>query len=221
MNANSSVLHDVWYYLTNYPDDLLKALAQHVLLVVYGSLIAIALGLVIGILISRHKRARDIVIGIASVLYTIPIFALFGFLITMVGIGTLPAVIALVIYGIMPILRNTCVGINQVSSAALEIARGMGANRLQVLFRVELPLAFPVIFAGIRTSVVMNFSIATYAIFIGAGGMGSIIMQGLRTYNNGKLLAGTIVVALATILLDRIIGLLEKRVNRHFGFSGA
>jgi osmoprotectant transport system permease protein len=221
MNTNSSVLHDLWYYLSNYPHDVLIALVQHILLVLYGSVIAIVLGVVIGILISRNKRARSIVIGIASVLYTIPLFALFGFLITMIGIGTTPAIIALVVYGILPILRNTSVGINQVSAAALEVARGMGANRSQVLFRVELPLAFPVIFAGIRTSVVMNFSIATYAIFIGAGGMGSIIMQGLRTYNNGKLLAGTIVVALATILLDRIIGLLEKGVNKRYGFSRA
>lgn len=220
MNANSSLLSDVWYYFSNYPQDILAALEQHVLLVVYGSLVAIVLGLVIGILISRNRRARDIVIGIASVLYTIPIFALFGFLITTIGIGNTPAIIALVIYGILPILRNTTVGINQVSAATLEVARAMGANKLQVLFRVELPLAFPVIFAGIRTSVVMNFSIATYAIFIGAGGMGSIIMQGLRTFNTGKLFAGTIVVALATVLLDRIIELLEKYVNRHFGFSG-
>jgi osmoprotectant transport system permease protein len=221
MNANSGILQDLWYYLTNYPHDILVALGQHVLLVLYGSLVAIILGLVIGVLVSRHKRARDIVIGVASILYTIPIFALFGFLITMIGIGTAPVIISLVIYGILPILRNTSVGINQVPAAALEVAKGMGANKLQSLFRVELPLAFPVIFAGIRTAVVMNFAIATYAIFIGGGGMGSIIMQGLRTYNNGKLLAGTIVVALATILLDRIIGLMEKLVNRRFGFTGA
>jgi osmoprotectant transport system permease protein len=97
----------------------------------------------------------------------------------------------------------------------------MGANKLQLLFKIELPLAFPVIFAGIRTSIVMNFSIATYAIFIGGGGMGTIIMQGLRTFNNGKLVAGTIVVALATILLDRLIGMAEKMINKRFGFQGA
>jgi osmoprotectant transport system permease protein len=219
MNAGSSVWNDLWYYLTNNTGDILAALTQHLLLVAYGSIAAILIGLVIGVAISRNRKAREIVIGIASILYTIPVFALFGFLITMMGIGTKPVIIALVIYGILPILRNTAVGINQVAKAEREAAIGMGANKRQLLFRVELPLAFPVIFAGIRTAVVMNFSMATYAIFIGGGGMGTIIMQGLRTYNNGKLFAGTIIVALATILLDRVIGLLEVRINKRYGFA--
>lgn len=212
---------NAWSIFVLKKDVIFSALSTHILLVVWSSCIAIAMGVTVGILISRSRRLGEVVVGIAGVLYTIPILALFGFLIPIMGIGTKPAVVALTIYSLLPILRNTCVGINQVSSAAKEAAVGMGASKGQVLMRVELPLAFPVIIAGIRTSIVMNFSLATYATFIGGGGMGNIIMQGMRTYNTGLMLAGTIVVALATVLLDRLIGWLENGIQKKYGLLGA
>ncbi|MGB9792298.1 MAG: ABC transporter permease [Thermacetogeniaceae bacterium] len=213
----TNVFAEAWQFILVKKDVVISALVSHIMLVIWASLIAITLGVFTGIVISRKKKVRDVVIGVVGVLYTIPILALFGFLIPIMGIGIKPAVIALTIYGILPIIRNTCVGIEQVSPAAKEAAIGMGANKWQLLFRVELPLAFPVIFAGIRTSVVMNFSVATYAIFIGGGGMGGIIMQGMRTYNDAMLIAGTLVVAIATILLDRLIGQVERKINEHYG----
>lgn len=217
MNGTRPIWLESWLYFSRHLGDLGASLASQVALVVYGSAAAIALGLFFGVLVSRNERSKALVVGAVGVLSTVPILALFGILITMTGIGTRPAVIALVIYGVLPILRNTAVGLEQVPKAEREAAIGMGASRAQLLFKVELPLAMPVIFAGVRVSIVMNFSIATYAVFVGGGGMGTIIMQGLRTYNDGKLFAGTIVVALATILLDRVIGSLERAVDRRYG----
>lgn len=212
---------DAWKILVVKKGVFLTALSTHVVLVIWASLIAITLGLIAGILIAHTRQLKDIVIGFAGVMNTIPILALFGFLIPIMGIGIKPALLALTIYGILPILRNTCVGINQVPFAVREAAVGVGASKIQLLLRVELPLAFPVIIAGIRTSVVMIFSCATYATFIGGGGMGNIIMQGMRTYNEGMLIAGTVVVALATILLDRVIGWFEQGVQEKYGMIGA
>jgi osmoprotectant transport system permease protein len=217
VSGNRSIWLESWLYLSRHLDDVGTALASHIALVVYGSAAAIALGLFLGVLVSRNKRTKSVVVGVAGVLSTVPILALFGILITMTGIGTRPAIIALVIYGVLPVLRNTAVGLEQVPKAEREAAIGMGASPVQLLFKVELPLAMPVVFAGARVSIVMNFSIATYAVFIGGGGMGTIIMQGLRTYNDGKLFVGTIVVAIATVLLDRVIGWLERAVDRRYG----
>lgn len=217
MNSSQNALNAAWLYLLHHGSDVASALGSHLLLVLYGSLIAISLGIIGGVLVSHSARCRGFVVAVTSVLSTIPILALFGILITIIGIGTRPAIVALVIYGILPVLRNTIVGLEEVPKAERDAASGMGASPMQLLFTVELPLAMPVIFAGLRTSIVMNFSIATYAVFIGGGGMGSIIMQGLRTYNDGKLFAGTIVVALATVLLDRVIGMVENSVDRRYG----
>jgi osmoprotectant transport system permease protein len=221
VSETRSIWYESWLYLSRHLGDLGSALAGHIALVVYGSAAAIALGLLLGVLVSRNAKSKSVVVGVAGVLSTVPILALFGILITMTGIGTRPAVIALVIYGMLPVLRNTVVGLEQVPKAERDAAIGMGASPVQLLLKVELPLAMPVIFAGVRVSIVMNFSIATYAVFIGGGGMGTIIMQGLRTYNDGKLFVGTIVVALATVLLDRVIGWIERAVDRRYGKKGA
>jgi osmoprotectant transport system permease protein len=159
------------------------------------------------------------VLGSVSVLYTIPILAFFGFLIPIMGIGTRSALIALVIYGLLPVIRNSCVGITQVHPMIKEAARGMGTNKWQLLMKVEIPLAFPVIFAGIRTALVMNFSLATYAVFIGAGGMGRIIMQGIRTFNTSMLLAGILLVVITTVILERAIGYIDVRIQKRFSLG--
>jgi osmoprotectant transport system permease protein len=218
---DGELLSSSWRYVTGHGAEILAAFGQHLVLVAEGSLFSVALGLGIGIPISRNARMRRLVIGFSSVLSMVPIIALFGILITIMGIGTRAVVVALTIYSILPVLQNTTAGLCQVGVAEREAALGMGTSRRQLLFRVELPLAFPVIFAGIRTSIVMNFSIATYAVFIGGGGMGSIIMQGLRTYNDSKLLVGTLLVAVGTIGLDRLIGRVEAVINHRYGFGRA
>jgi osmoprotectant transport system permease protein len=220
-NLNSNVFSQAWSFLSTRSDFVMSTLLAHITLVVYASVLAVAVGVPIGILIYSKKRIKDKVLSIVGLLYTIPIIAMFGILIPLMGIGTRPALVALIIYGILPIIRNTTVGLGQVSPAAKEAAIGMGANGMQLLLKVELPLAFPLIFAGIRTSVVMNFSMATYAVFIGGGGMGSIIMQGMRTYNKGMLFGSTMLVAITTVFLDRLAGYLEHRINKRFALVDA
>lgn len=213
------LLTSAWNYFLNRQDLMFIVLKEHVTLVLWATFFTIIIGVPVGIFIARSEKLRNIVLGSVSILYTIPILALFGFLIPIMGIGSKPALVALVIYGLLPVIRNSCVGITQVHPMLKESARGMGANNLQLLFRVEVPLAFPVIFAGIRTALVMNFSLATYAVFIGGGGMGRIIMQGIRTYNTGMLLAGILMVVITTVLLERTVGFVDNRIQKRFSLN--
>jgi len=184
-------------------------------LVLLASIATIVVGVPVGILVSGNRLARNIVLKVSGILYTIPILAMFGLLIPLFGIGNEPALIALTIYGILPILQNTTIGIAEVSPHVLEAARGMGASDAQLLFKIKLPLALPAIMAGIRTSVVMNISVATFAVFIGAGGLGTVIMQGIRTFQNGMLIPATVLVALIAMAAERLLAFLEKGVARN------
>ena len=213
------LLSSAWEYFINRQDLMFEVLKEHVLLVLWSTFFTIIIGVPLGIAISKTERLRGIVLGSVSIFYTIPILALFGFLIPMMGIGSTSALIALVIYGLLPVVRNSCVGITQVHPQLKESARGMGANNMQLLFKVEIPLAFPVIFAGIRTALVMNFSLATYAVFIGGGGMGRIIMQGIRTFNTGMMLAGILMVVITTVFLERLVGVVDNRIQKHYSLS--
>lgn len=213
------LLASAWAYFMNRQDLMFEVLKEHVTLVLWATFFTIIIGVPVGIAISRTEKLRNMILGSVSVLYTIPILALFGFLIPIMGIGSTPALIALIIYGLLPVIRNSCVGITQVHPMLKESAKGMGANNLQLLFRVEIPLAFPVIFAGIRTALVMNFSLATYAVFIGAGGMGRIIMQGIRTFNTGMMLAGILMVVITTVLLERMVGVIDNRIQKRYSLS--
>ncbi|MBP2639548.1 MAG: opuCB1 [Firmicutes bacterium] len=200
------------YVVTKY-DVLLSALEFQLYLVMLSSLITIAVGVSAGILMTRFPGMAGPILKIASTLYTIPILAMFALLIPLFGIGELPAIIALVIYGLLPILHNTYAGIKCIDPSIVEAAQGMGASEWQLLKRVEIPLALPKIVAGIRTSVVMNISVATFAVFIGAGGLGTIILQGIRTFHEGMLIAGTILVALVAVIFERLLNWLENRVK--------
>ncbi len=213
------LLASAWAYFLNRQDLMFEVLKEHVTLVLWATFFTVIIGVPVGIAISRTEKLRNTILGSVSILYTIPILALFGFLIPIMGIGSTPALIALVIYGLLPVIRNSCVGIIQVHPQLKESARGMGANDLQLLFKVEIPLAFPVIFAGIRTALVMNFSLATYAVFIGAGGMGRIIMQGIRTFNTGMMLAGILMVVITTVLLERMVGVVDNRIQKRYSLS--
>lgn len=213
------LLASAWAYFLNRQDLMFEVLKEHVTLVLWATFFTVIIGVPVGIAISRTEKLRNMILGSVSILYTIPILALFGFLIPIMGIGSTPALIALVIYGLLPVIRNSCVGIIQVHPLLKESARGMGANDLQLLFKVEIPLAFPVIFAGIRTALVMNFSLATYAVFIGAGGMGRIIMQGIRTFNTGMMLAGILMVVITTVLLERMVGVVDNRIQKRYSLS--
>ncbi|KAI9449148.1 hypothetical protein F5148DRAFT_1291787 [Russula earlei] len=167
-------------------------------------------GLPLGILIAHRKRLSGIVLGIAGVLQTIPSIALLGFLIPLAGIGARPAIIALLLYALLPIIRNTFTGITGVDTAIKEAAKGMGMNAMQLLFKIELPLAMPVILAGIRTATVINVGIATLAAYIAAGGLGEFIFGGISLNNSNMILAGAIPAAALAILLDLLLSVIQR-----------
>ncbi len=188
---------------------LLTKLWEQFYLVGLSLFFAMLIGLPLGIIIRNFKSGKSIILGIASALWTIPSLALLAFFIPLVGIGVKPAIIVLSLYAILPILRNTVTGLDNVSSSSIEAARGLGFTKMQRLWMVELPLAFPVILAGIRTSVTMSIAIATLAAFIGAGGLGDFINQGLALNNTNLLLLGSIPAALMALIFDYALAYLE------------
>ncbi|CAN7681664.1 ABC transporter permease [Bosea sp. LjRoot237] len=184
-----------------------QRMLEHVSLVAVSVGVAILTGVPTGIAITQNRRAADTVLYIASIIITIPSIALFGVLIPLLstighGIGYLPAVIALILYAQLPIIRNTYTAIMNVDPALREAARGMGMTTLERLRRVELPLALPVILNGVRSAVVLNIAIAAIATYIGAGGLGTFISRGISQTDIRQLLTGAIAVSLLAILAD-------------------
>ena len=195
-------------------DKLFDQTIAHIGLTFISLLIAVLIGLPLGIFITKRKKAAGIVLGIAGVLQTIPSIALLGFMIPLLGIGPIPAITALFLYALLPIIRNTYTGINEVDASVTEAATAMGFSRWQTLTKVELPLAFPVILAGIRTATVINVGVATLAAYIAAGGLGEFIFGGIALNNTNMILAGAIPAALLALLADFTLGQLEKRLTR-------
>ena len=185
---------------------------QHVGLVALSTAIASALGLPLGILVARRPEWRRPVLGVANVFQTVPSLALFGLLIPVFGIGAWTAITALVVYALLPIVRNTYVGIAGVDPAIREAGRGMGMTDRQLLVRVELPLAASVILAGVRVATVVGIGVTTIAAAIGAGGLGVYICRGVATVDNTLILAGAIPAALLALLADGLLGLVERRL---------
>lgn len=185
--------------------ELLQALIEHIQLSVISLLIACAIAIPLGIYLSRNKRLSEWSIGVTSVIQTIPSLALLGLMIPLVGIGTLPSIIALVLYSLLPIVRNTYTGLAEVDSSIKEAARACGMTPMQSLWKVELPLALPVMMAGIRTAMVLIIGTATIAALIGAGGLGSIILLGIDRNDNYLLLLGAIPAALLALLFDGLL----------------
>ena len=188
----------------------LGLLGAHIALAFSAIFMAGIIGLVLGILISEKQRFAPAVMGICNVLYTIPSISLLGILIPFTGIGNKTAVIALTIYGIMPMVRNTYAGITGVDPDIIEAAKGMGSTEKQILFRIKLPLAMGVILAGIRNMVVMVIAVTGIASFVGAGGLGVAIYRGITIYNPAMTAAGSILIALLAIISDFLLGKLEK-----------
>jgi len=205
----------VFDYLIDNRMDVLARTLQHVGLVALSVGIAIVVGVPLGVLVTRKKGLQGPVLGFANVLQTIPSLALFGFLLAvpLIGLGARNAIIALVAYSLLPIIRNTCTGIDGVDSAVRDAAIGMGMTDWQLLKMVELPLAAPVMLAGIRIAAVIGVGIATIAAAIGAGGLGVFIFRGLSMVDNGVILAGAIPAALLALLVDGGLHLVERRLN--------
>ncbi|MFB5677661.1 ABC transporter permease [Paenibacillus terreus] len=191
-------------------EDLLQSLGVHIQLVLLSMLLAVVIGIALGILITRMKPLKGTVLGVAGILQTIPSLAMLGFMIPLFGIGMKTAIAALFLYSLLPIIRNTYAGITDVDKSIVEAARGMGMKSWQILFKVQLPLSFSVIMAGIRTAAVINVGTATLAAFIGAGGLGEFIFLGIQRNIEALTLLGAIPAALLALLMDYLLGLLEK-----------
>jgi osmoprotectant transport system permease protein len=196
--------------------EILQATATHLTLVLIAMAIAVLIAVPLGMVIVQRPTLRNIALGIASVFQTIPSLALFGFLIPIPfigGIGTRTAIVALVLYALLPILRNTYVGLTGIDAAVLQAAEAMGMTNNQILWRVRLPLALPVILAGIRTAAIITIGVATIAAAIGAGGLGTFIFRGVAMVSNAVILAGAIPAALLAIAADILLAWLERRLK--------
>jgi osmoprotectant transport system permease protein len=207
---------NVWQFFSTHRGEILIATREHIILVLIAMLIAVLIAVPLGMWIVGRPRLRTAALGIANIFQTIPSLALFGFLIPLPflgGIGMRTAVVALVLYAILPILRNTYVGLSGVDHAILEAAEGMGMTNRQILIKVRLPLAMSFILAGIRTATVITIGVATIAAAIGAGGLGSFIFRGVAMVSNAVILAGAIPAALLALCADFLLGTLEKRLR--------
>ena len=197
-------------------NDIIDLTSEHLVIVVIAMSIAIAIGLPLGILLTRRASLRPWLLGFANVMQTIPSLALFGFLIPIPligGIGKRTAIVALVLYALLPILRNTMVGILGVDPAVRESALAMGMTRSQLLWQVELPLAARTILAGVRVATVTTVGTATIAAAIGGGGLGVFIFRGIASVDTTQILAGAIPAAVLALLSDGGLGWIEKRFS--------
>jgi osmoprotectant transport system permease protein len=208
-------MQDFW---AKYGSELLQHTAEHLWLVLVSTAIALFIGIPLGILLTRQPQFKAIVLGFANIVQTIPSLALFGVLIPIPlvgGIGDRTALIALVLYALLPIIRNTFLGITTVNPAVIEAGRGMGMTDWQLLRQVELPLAMPVILGGVRVAIVISVGLATIAAAIGSGGLGVFIFRGLAVVDNQLILAGAVPAAVMALIADTLLGWLEHHWSTH------
>lgn len=192
---------------------ILSLIAEHIELTIIAVALAILIGIPLGILITRKEKFAGPIIGIANLVQAIPSLALLGFLIPALGIGSKPAIVMVFLYSLLPILKNTYIGIININSDMKEAAKAMGMTQRQMLTMVELPLAFPIIMAGIRISAVTAVGLMTIAAFVGAGGLGYLVFSGVQTVNNYMILAGAIPACILALLMDFVIGKIENAVT--------
>ena len=203
-------------FFSRHANEILQATLEHVWLVGATMLLAIAIGVPLGVLVARRPWLSRPILGSANVAETIPSLALFGFLLPVPWLGdraVLLAITALTLYALLPIIRNTAAGIAGVDPAVREAARGMGMTQRQILFHVELPLSLSTVLAGVRVATVLTIGIATIAAAVGAGGLGEFIFRGLAMVNNQLILAGAIPAAALALGADFLLSVLERRLR--------
>ncbi len=204
------------YVIANY-DRIIWMTARHLEICAISLTIALAVGILLGILAAKVRVLAIVLLGAVSVIYTVPTLAMFGLMIPILGIGLIPAVAAIALYSLLPVVQNVYTGIVTVRPDVREAAVGLGMSARQILFRVELPLALLVLFAGVRTAVVNAVGMATLASLIGAGGLGDLIFRGISTVSLNVVLAGSIPVIVLALLGDVAFKRLEDRVAASLG----
>ena len=212
---------EAWEFIVRRPELLAEWVVAHLWIIFVAIVVAVILGVTLGVYISGKGREQtaDTVLYLAEIMMTIPSLALFGLLMLLLGsiglkaIGFLPAVIALIVYGQLPILRNTYTAIQAVDPAMIEAGKGMGMNERQILFKIKLPLAVPVIMAGLRNAIVLIIGIAAIAAMIGAGGLGAPIFRGLRNARMDLIIIGGVSVSILALLIDGLMALVERRIT--------
>lgn len=211
------MLAETFELLLSRPSFFAGLLLEHLQISCSAILLACFIGILTGILISEWRQSSKYVMSLVNFVYTIPSIALLGFLIPFSGIGNTTAIIALTIYALLPMVRNTHTGLRNVDPLLVEAAVGMGCTRMQTLKKIRLPLAMPVIMAGFRNMAVMTIALAGIASFVGAGGLGVAIYRGITTNNKAMTIAGSLLIAVLAILADVLIGWLEKRTRKFTG----
>ncbi|MFP4092512.1 MAG: ABC transporter permease/substrate-binding protein [Cyclobacteriaceae bacterium] len=199
-------------FVAEHRSEILEQTLEHIWITLISLFIACLVGIGIGILMTRFQRASRPVLGFVNIVQTIPSVALLGFLLPFFGIGVTPAIIALFLYALLPIVRNTYAGISGVEPSVIEAARGLGMSSKQILRKIELPLSVPLIFAGIRTAMVINIGVATLTALIAAGGLGEYIFRGIAVNNVNMILAGAIPASLLAIFFDTLLGMIQKYI---------
>lgn len=203
----------LWEYVIKRYPLIIDLLAQHIKLTGISVGIALLIGIPVGILISNNRYLNKPVIGIANVIQSVPSMALLGFAIPILGIGSVPAVTVVVLYSLLPILKNTVTGITNINAETLEAAQGIGLTRFQVLRKIQIPLALPVIMAGVRIALVTTVGLMTIAAYIGADGLGYLVFAGIRTMNEAQILAGAIPASLLALFVDFLGNQIEQIVT--------
>lgn len=198
-------------YITRRYNLILGHLFEHIQISFSAAAIAIVVSLVIGYLITFNKKVAVVVLYICSILMTVPSLALFTFMIPMLGIGQTPAIMGIMIYMLLPIVRNVYVGLTNIDPAIIDSARGMGMTSLHITLRVKIPMALPVVFAGIRTAVVMGIGLTAIAAYIGAGGLGQLIFQGVGRGMMAMVIVGGGLTAIIAIAVDKVMQFFQKR----------
>ncbi|MEM7550997.1 MAG: ABC transporter permease/substrate-binding protein [Bacteroidota bacterium] len=201
------------FFIKNF-SEVLSQTFEHIELTLISLFFASLVGISTGILLTRSQKLSRPVIGFVNIIQTIPSIALLGFLIPLFGIGVVPAIIALFLYALLPIVRNTFTGISEIDGAIIEAAKGMGMTNSQILSRVEIPLALPMIFAGLRTASVINVGVATLSAFIAAGGLGEFIFRGIQLNNTYMIFAGAIPASLLAVFFDSVLGIIQRNSKR-------
>jgi len=193
--------------------EIFKLTGEHMKITGVAVFLAILVGVPLGIYITKNKKVSNVILNTANVFQTLPSLALFGLIIPIMGIGFKPAIFVLFLYALLPIIKNTYIGINSIEPSIIEAGRGMGMTKTQILTMVEIPLALPIIMGGIRISTVINIGTATIAALIGAGGLGDFIFKGISMGNNNMILAGAVPTALLAMSVDFILGIVENKLT--------